>query len=94
VAELENSSREMSPYLVLFRFGMRIVILTTFAAFGGVSFGTSMAALTAMAAILCTVVATVRRETIFSRALNHWDEAVAYAGLYFLFVTLNLSAPL
>jgi len=31
---------------------------------------------------------------MFSRALNHWDEAVAYAALYFLCVGLNLSSPL
>jgi len=47
-----------------------------------------------MAALLCTVVATVRREAMLSRALNHWDEAIAYAALYFLLVTLNLSSPL
>ena len=47
-----------------------------------------------MAALLCTVVATVRREAMFSRALNHWDEALAYAALHFLLVSLNLSSPL
>jgi len=94
LAELKHSSRELSPYLVLIRFCMRIIILITFAAFGSVGFGVSLAALLAMASILCTVVATVRRETLFSRALNHWDEAVSYAALYFLFVTVNLSSPL
>jgi hypothetical protein len=31
VADLGHSSREVSPYLVLIRFGMRITILITFA---------------------------------------------------------------
>jgi hypothetical protein len=94
LAELGRSPQELSPYLVLIRFCMRIIILIVFAAFGSVGFGTSLAALLAMAALLCTVVATVRRETMFSRALNHWDEAVSYAALYFLLVTSNLSSPL
>lgn len=94
MAELGHSSQELSPYLVLIRFCMRIIILVTFAAFGTVGFGMSLAALLAMAALLCTLVATIRRETMFSRAINHWDEAAAYAALYFLLVSLNLSSPL
>jgi hypothetical protein len=94
LARIENSSRELSPYLVLFRFCVRIVILIAFAVFGGVGFGASMAALFAMASILCTAVATVRRETVFSRGLNHWDEAIAYAALYFMIVAFDLSPPL
>jgi hypothetical protein len=84
----------MSPYLVLVRFCMRIIILIIFAAFSSAGFGVSLTALLAMAALLCTVVATVRREAMFSRPLNHWDEAIAYAALYFLLVSLNLSSPL
>lgn len=94
MAELERSSRQLSPYLVLIRFCMRIIILIIFAAFGSVGFGMSLAALLAMAALLCTLVATVRREPMFSRALNHWDEAVAYAAVYALLVSLNLSSAL
>jgi len=94
LAELRHSSRELNPYLVLIRFCVRITILITFAAFSSAGFGMSLAALLAMAALLCTVVATVKREMMFSRALSHWDEAVAYAALYFLCVGLNLSSPL
>jgi hypothetical protein len=94
LAESDNSSQELIPHLVLARFGIRLVILVTFAAFGGVGFGASLAALSVMAAILCTIVATVRREAVFARALNHWDEAIGYAALYFLCVALNLSSPL
>jgi len=94
LAELGRSSRELNPYLVLISFCVRITILITFAAFSSAGFGMSLAALLAMAALLCAIVATVRREAMFSRALNHWDEAVAYAALYFLCVGLNLSSPL
>jgi hypothetical protein len=47
-----------------------------------------------MSAILCSVVATVRREAVFPRSLNYWDEAVAYAALYFLTVGFGLTLPL
>jgi hypothetical protein len=69
---------------VLGRFFLRLVILASFAAFGGIGFGRSLAALLWMSVILCAVVGTMRREPVFHAALNHWDEAVAYAALYTL----------
>jgi hypothetical protein len=94
LAQPQTPQRGLSPYLVLARFGIRIVILLTFAALGGVAFGTSFAALSAMSSVLCAVVAVARRETAFPRTLNHWDEAIAYTALYFLTVALGLSSPL
>jgi hypothetical protein len=94
LAQPQTPRQELSPYLVLARFGIRIIILTTFAALGGVDFGKSFAALSAMSSVLCAVVATVRREQAFARALNHWDEALAYASLYFLSIGLGLSSPM
>ena len=91
---LKNPPQDPSPNLVLVRFGVRIIILTTFAALGGAGFGRSFAALSAMSSILCTVVATIRREAVFPHTLNHWDEAAAYAALYFLTVGLGLSSPI
>jgi hypothetical protein len=93
LAQIQNPPRELNPRQVLLRFGIRISILTVFAAFGSVGFGRSLAALLAMSAILCSVVAAVRREAVFSRSLNHWDEAVIYAALYFLCVAIDLSSP-
>jgi len=93
VARIQNPPRELNPRQVFLRFAIRISILTAFAAFGSVGFGRSLAALLAMSAILCSVVAAVRREAVFSRSLNHWDEAVIYAGLYFLCIASNLSSP-
>jgi hypothetical protein len=94
LAQPQIPPRELSPHLVLVRFCVRITILMVFAAFGSVGFARSLAALSAMSAILCAVVATVKREAPFPRTLNHWDEAMAYAALYFLTVGLGLSAPL
>jgi hypothetical protein len=93
VAQPLNPQRELSPLLVLIRFGIRIAILTIFAAFGSIGFGDSLAALLAMSSILCTVVAVVRREEMFSRALNHWDEAIIYAVLYFGTIALGAASP-
>jgi hypothetical protein len=94
LAQLQSPSRELSPRLVLIRFCVRLAILLAFAAFGSVGFGKSLAALLAMSAILCIVVAMARREGVFPRALNHFDEALVYGALYFLTVGIGLSSPL
>jgi hypothetical protein len=94
LAQPHNPPRELSPQLVLVRFCVRITILMVFAAFGSAGFGKSLAALSAMSAVLCAIVATVRHEAAFSRMLNHWDETLAYAALYFLTVGVGLSSPL
>jgi len=94
LAQLQKLPREFGPRRVFLRFGVRTIILVTFAAFGSVGFGKSLAALLAMSAILCVALAFVRREAIFPSTLNHFDEAIAYAALYFLSVATNLSSPL
>jgi len=94
LANLDNPPRELSSYVVLARFGVRIIILVTFAALGGAGFSKSLAALLAMSSILCGIVAVVRREALFPGTLNYWDEALAYTALYFLTIGLGLSAPL
>jgi hypothetical protein len=76
--------RQLESNRVLLRFGIRIFILTGFAAFSHVGFGRSLAALLGMTMILCAVVGTIRREAPFGRVLNHWDEALSYAALYCL----------
>lgn len=93
MAHLHNPPRELSPSRALLRFIIRLTILVVFAAFAHVGFGRSLAALSAMAAILCAVVAAVRGEATFPRTLNHWDEALAFAALYFLIVGSGLSHP-
>ena len=65
----------------------------SFAALGTIGFGNRLAALLAMSAVLCTVVVVARREVILPRTLNHWDEAMVYAALYFGSVMLGLATP-
>jgi hypothetical protein len=77
---------------VLVRFTLRIVILAGFAAFSYSSFGRRLAALLLMTAVLCAVTGTLKREVPLASVLNHWDEALAYAGLYCLVSGLFLSA--
>ncbi len=89
MAQLPNL-RELRSTQVLIRFSMRIIILVIFAAFGGIGFGRSFAALLAMSAIFSAVVGGVRREAPLAPDLNHWDEMAAYAALCALVSALNL----
>jgi hypothetical protein len=74
---------------MLLRFGLRMIILVAFAAFSGVGFGRSFAALLWMSTLLSAVVGAVRREPLFAGVLNYWDETVAYAALFALVTSLN-----
>jgi hypothetical protein len=74
---------------VLVRFGLRLVIMAAFAAFGSVGFGRSLVALLWMSAILCAVVGGMRRELPLAPDLNHWDEMAAYGALCALASGLN-----
>jgi hypothetical protein len=64
---------------VLFRFLFRLVLLSTFAAFGTQGYGAAFATLMALSALFCAIVGAMRQEAIFSPVLTHWDEAAAYA---------------
>ena len=64
------------------RFGVRTLILMVFASFGTIGYGRSLAVLLWMTIILCAVLATIRRERVFTAGLNHWDEMVAFTALY------------
>ncbi|TFV46380.1 hypothetical protein [Bradyrhizobium niftali] len=66
------------------RFAVRVALLATFAAFGSVGFGRSLAALLWMSIVLCALAGLVRREPLFGTVLNHWDEAVAFGALFAL----------
>jgi hypothetical protein len=88
LAQLPNL-RELRSTQVLIRFSMRLVILMIFAAFGGIGFGRSLAALLGMTALLSATVGILKRETPFDVTLNHWDETVAYAALFCLANGLN-----
>jgi VIT1/CCC1 family predicted Fe2+/Mn2+ transporter len=93
LAQLPNLPQELRSAQVLARFGVRMIILLLFAAFGSIGFGRSLAALLWMSAILGAVLAAIRRELPFDRVLNHWDETVAYAALCCLVSGFNQAAP-
>ena len=76
------------------RFCLRMVVLVIFAAFGGIGFGRSLAALLWMSAIFSAVIGAMKREPPFDTVLNHWDETVAYTALFSLVSSFNHSVPL
>jgi hypothetical protein len=89
LAQLPNLSREQRSVHVLIRFGLRMIILMTFAAFGSIGFGRNLVILLWMAGILSAVVGALRREPPFDAVLNHWDETMAYAALWSLLGGFN-----
>ena len=78
---------------MIVRFGLRMIILTLFATFGSIGFARNLAALLWMSTILSAVIGAMRREPPLDRALNYWDEMVAYAALCCLVSGLNQPAP-
>src|SRR6266446_7931443 len=81
VMHLSNLPRKLGSAQVVIRFCLRLFILFIFAMFGTIGFGRSLAALLWMSTILSAVIGTMKREPPLDRALNHWDEMVAYAAL-------------
>jgi hypothetical protein len=73
-----NASTELATARALIRFGLRLVILIFFAAFGAPGFFRTMAELLALATFYCVAVATWRREPMLGATLGHWDEAAVY----------------
>jgi hypothetical protein len=84
LAQLPHFPQQLNSCQVLVRFFVRLIILSSFAAFGSIGFTRSFAALLWMAIILCAVVGIMRREPVLHASLNHWDETVAFAALYTL----------
>jgi hypothetical protein len=66
---------------VIVRFALRLVAILAFAAFSGLGFERCLSVSLWIAAIVSAVLATSRREEPLDAALNHWDEAMAYAAL-------------
>jgi hypothetical protein len=83
LAQLPNTNltREVKSTQVIARFCLRMTILIIFAAFGSIGFDRSLTALLWMSTILSALLATIRYEEPLDSALNHWDEAMAYAAL-------------
>lgn len=85
--------QELTSIRVLIRFGARMVILASFAAFSSIGFTRGLATLTWMAIVFSFLAAVIRRERPFESALNHWDETAAYAAVVSLISIFVGSAP-
>jgi hypothetical protein len=72
---------QLNSRQVLFRAAFRLAVVSAFATFGTQGFGQTFATFLALTAIFCAIVAAMRGEAIFGRALTHWDEAATYAVL-------------
>jgi len=81
LAQLPNLTRELRSTQVIVRFCMRMTVLVIFAAFASVGFDRSLTVLLWMSAMMSTLLATLERDGPLDTALNHWDEAMAYAAL-------------
>jgi hypothetical protein len=92
VAQFPDLPRELRSSQVILRFGVRMIILAVFAAFGSIGFGRSLIALLWMSTIMSAVIGAIRRETPFDTVLNHWDETAAYAALCALVTGLSQTA--
>jgi hypothetical protein len=85
-----NLMREAQTIRVIIRFWLRMMILLAFAAFSSIRFDQTLALLLLMSVVLSAVLATLKREVPFGRALNHWDEAIAYAALCCLIAAIGV----
>ncbi len=88
-SRVRNLSQASKSTGVLFRFGLRMVAITTFAVFGGIGFQRGLTVMLWMSAILGAAIAMFDREQPLSSVLNHWDEAMAYAALCCLACTFE-----
>jgi hypothetical protein len=74
-----------SVRLVTARFGFRLMILFIFAAYpflDGWGFARMFIVLTGFNAISCSVMALIHRDQPNTRAMTHWDEALAMVALF------------
>jgi hypothetical protein len=84
LAQHRNLPGEWRSTQMIVRLGLRLLIIAAFASFGSIGFARGFAALPWMSTILCAVVGIIKHERPFDVALNHWDEAAAYAALFCL----------
>jgi len=84
LAHHRNLPGELRSTQVIVRLCLRLAIIVGFASFGSIGFARGFTALLWMSTILAAVVGIIKRERPFDVALNHWDEAVAYAALFCL----------
>jgi hypothetical protein len=66
---------------VLFRFGLRLIVLVSLASLGTSGYLRAFLALLLMSAVMCVGWALARREPLLGGSLTNWDEAAAYGCL-------------
>ena len=88
-----NLTREAQTIRVVVRFSLRMIILLVFAMFSSIRFDQILALLLLMSTVLSAVLATIKREQPLASALNHWDEAIAYAALCCLIIAFDHHFP-
>ena len=86
-------THEAQTMRVIIRFWLRMIILFVFSAFSNIRFDQILTLLLLMSTILSAVLATFKREQPLASALNHWDEAIAYAALCCLIIAFGVRAP-
>jgi len=84
---------QLASARVLIRSAVRMIILASFAAFSSIGFTRGLATLMWMAIVFSSLVAIIRRERLFESGLNHWDETVAYAAVFFLVSIFTHARP-
>ena len=93
VPQFQELPEGLASSRVLVRFGVRMIILATFAASSSLGFARGLATLMLMAIILSSLMAAIKRERPFQSALNYWDETVAYAAVFSLVSVFIHTAP-
>jgi len=89
VTQLPIPPLQLKSAQVLVRLGLRLIVMTAFAAFSSIGFMRIFAALLWMSAILCALAGAIRREQPFAANLNHWDEMTIYCAMWTLLGAIN-----
>lgn len=77
----DASALAAGPLRAVFRFGLRLLILGTFALASNQPFWAVLTTLLIVAAGVSVLLAMLHREPVFGANLTHWDEAACYALL-------------
>jgi hypothetical protein len=89
VKPVPHPSLQLKSAQVLVRLGLRLIVMTAFAAFSSIGFMRIFAALLWMSAVLCALAGAIRREQPLAADLNHWDEMTVYCALWTLLGAIN-----
>lgn len=87
--QLPNPPLQLKSAQVLVRLGLRLIVMTAFAAFSSIGFIRIFTALLWMSTVLCAFAGAIRREQPLGADLNHWDEMAFYGALWALLGAIN-----